>query len=123
MCDTPEIAAAVDCCTRPRRFARRVGRSWGRISVAQARRDLSTRAPAASGGPLGGAAPCIEAQLCARSGGAPVTTSLKRKLTLPTAYRLSIDSCMGPHCVYMRTCGLSARSLPRLKFSALVSDE
>lgn len=66
MCDTPEIS--VDCCTRPRRFARRVGRSWGRISVAQARRDLSTRAPAASGGPLGGAAPCIEAHTVRKIG-------------------------------------------------------
>jgi len=66
VCDSPEIS--VDCCTRPRRFARRVGRSWGRISVAQARRDLSTRAPAASGGPLGGAAPCIEAHTVRKIG-------------------------------------------------------
>ena len=52
----------------PRRFARKVGRSWGRISVAQTRRDLCTRAPAASGGPLAGAAPCIEAHTVRKIG-------------------------------------------------------
>ena len=118
----------------PRRFARKVGRSWGRISVAQTRRDLCTRAPAASGGPLAGAATCIEAhtvhKIGRRASGSLPEEKVDTSHGLSTLDRLlHMGHDMGRiawNTVYLRTCGRaqqpaarSARGLPRIKFSHL----